>query len=75
MVGKYFHGGFGVRIVGWLEPQLFEANFVEECLDHTQEISQGQTALCYQAFNLKLAEKVFFSAAWKILISICANNT
>ena len=59
MVGKYFHGGLGVRIVGRLEPQLFEANFVEECLDHTQEISQGQTALCYQAFNLKLAENTF----------------
>ena len=52
MISKDFHGWFGVRIEGWLEAKFLESQFTEEGVQDTNQITQSQTIINDQAFNL-----------------------
>mmetsp|Transcript_32088 Transcript_32088/g.76699 ORF Transcript_32088/g.76699 Transcript_32088/m.76699 type:complete len:411 (-) Transcript_32088:84-1316(-) len=46
------HAGLGVGVVGWLETDVLEAEFLEELFDHAHQVSERQVAVHHQAFDL-----------------------
>jgi hypothetical protein len=49
---EYLHARLGVGVVGRLEAQLLDAELPEELVQHPDEITEGEAAVCNHALDL-----------------------
>ncbi len=53
VVAEDLHTGLGVRIVGRLEAQLFDAQLAEELVQDADQVAQRQAVVGHDALDLK----------------------
>lgn len=52
MVAEDFHRWLSVRIEGWLEGQVFQAQAFEESRQGSHQVTKGQVIVCNQPLDL-----------------------
>lgn len=52
VIPEDLHGGFSVRVVGRLEAELSDTDFLEKRFNGSNKVPQREVSICYEAFDL-----------------------